>query len=292
IDLARPVPVVPERAASPRAQALLDRITRDFPACAQPMLTAGARRQIEFQDLAYAEDYLARMAAIRELDARHGGESKQWALTCAAARYLATAMAYDDVIRVADLKTRGSRFERVRAEVGAKPDQLVYTTEFMHPRLEEICGTLPAGLGRWLERSKAFGGFVERRLGKGRRMQSGTLGGFLMLYALAGMRRFRRRTLRHQIESEGLKQWLDLIASLAPRDYDLAVETVNCRRLVKGYSDTHARGGGKYRQLLAAASKLAGRPDAAASLRALRQAALADEKCGPMERQLAEKLAA
>ena len=150
-------------------------------------------------------------------------------------------MAYDDVIRVADLKTRATRFERVRQEVGARPDQLVYTTEFMHPRLEEICGTLPAGLGRWLENSKAFGGFVERRLGKGRRMRSGTLGGFLMLYALAGMRRFRRATLRHQIEKAGLEQWLDLVARLAPQDYALAVETVNCRRLVKGYSDTHAR---------------------------------------------------
>jgi len=255
------------------------------------MLVAGVRRQIEFQDLAYAQDYLARMQAIRELDARHGGEARQWALTSAAARYLATAMAYDDVIRVADLKTRGSRFERVRSEVGAKPDQLVYTTEFMHPRLEEICGTLPAGLGRWLEQSKGFGGFVERRLGKGRRMQSGTLGGFMMLYLLAGMRRFRRRTLRHQIESAALTQWLDLVASLAPRDYDLAVETVNCRRLVKGYSDTHVRGGGKYRQLIAAAAQLAGRPDAAASLRSLREAALADEKCGPMERQLVDVLA-
>jgi indolepyruvate ferredoxin oxidoreductase beta subunit len=74
-------------------------------------------------------------------------------------------MAYDDVIRVADLKTRGARFDRVRSEVGARPGQLVDTTEFMHPRLEEICGTLPARLGRWLEGSKAFGGFVERRLG-------------------------------------------------------------------------------------------------------------------------------
>ena len=83
-------------------------------------------------------------------------------------------------------------------------------------------------------------------------MRSGTLGGFLMLYALAGMRRFRRATLRHQIEKAGLEQWLDLVARLAP-DYALAVETVNCRRLVKGYSDTHVRGGGKYRQLLAAA---------------------------------------
>jgi indolepyruvate ferredoxin oxidoreductase beta subunit len=292
IDLERPVPALPETAASPRTQALLDTIKRDFPACAQPMLAAGVRRQIEFQDLAYAAEYLRRMKAIRDLDAAHGGEARQWALTCAAARYVATAMAYDDVIRVADLKTRATRFDRVRQEVGARPDQLVYTTEFMHPRLEELCGTLPAGLGRWLENSKAFGGFVERRLGHGRRMQSGTLGGFLMLYTLAGMRRFRRSTLRHQAEATGLEQWLDLIARLAPRDYALAVETVNCRRLVKGYSDTHVRGGGKYRQLIAAAAKLAGRPDAAASLRALRQAALADEKCGPMDRQLAEKLAA
>jgi indolepyruvate ferredoxin oxidoreductase beta subunit len=162
----------------------------------------------------------------------------------------------------------------------------------MHPRLEEICGTLPAGLGRWLENSKSFGGFVERRLGHGRRMQSGTLGGFLMLYTLAGMRRFRRSTLRHQAEAAGLAQWLDLIARLVPRDYALAVETVNCRRLVKGYSDTHVRGGGKYRQLIAAAEQLAGRPDAAETLRSLRETALANEKCGPMERQLAEKLAA
>ncbi|WZB70104.1 DUF6537 domain-containing protein [Achromobacter xylosoxidans] len=72
-------------------------------------------------------------------------------------------------------------------------------------------------------------------------MRSGTLGGFLMLYALAGMRRFRRATLRHQIEKAGLEQWLDLVARLAPQDYALAVETVNCRRLVKGYSDPPAR---------------------------------------------------
>ncbi len=291
IDLSRPVPAVPERAASPRAQALLDVIRRDFPSCAQPLLVAGVQRQIEFQDPAYAEEYLRRVKALRDLDERHGGEAGQWALTEAAARYVATAMAYDDVIRVADLKTRGSRFERVRGEVGAQPGQLVYTTEFVHPRLEEICGTLPAVLGRWLEGSRTFGGFVQRRLAKGRRLQSGTLGGFLMLYALAGMRRLRRRTLRHQAEMASLKQWLDLVARLAPQDYALAVETLKCRRLVKGYSDTHARGGGKFRVLLDAAARLAGRPDAAATLRELRETALANEKCGPLERLAAEKLA-
>ena len=66
---------------------------------------------------------------------------------------IARAMAYDDVIRVADLKTRDSRFARVRAEVAAKPDQIVYATEFMHPRMEEVCGTLAGRARLWIEAS-------------------------------------------------------------------------------------------------------------------------------------------
>lgn len=291
IDTRRPVPPVPLSAAHPRVQALLDRVQTGFPAEAQPTLAAGLRRLIDYQDLDYAAQYLEHLAAVRQLDVQYGGEKAGWALTCAAAQYVAVAMSYDDVIRVADLKTRGTRFARVRSEVGARQDQLVYTTEFMHPRLEEICGTLPAGLGRWLEDSPAFGGFVARRLGKGRRLSSSTLLGFLSLYALAGLRRWRRHTLRHQAEAESLRQWLELIGRIVPHDYALAVETVLCRRLVKGYSDTHVRGAGKYRTLLAAAEGLLGRPDAAATLRALRETALAEVQCTPLERQAAEALA-
>ena len=69
-----------------------------------------------------------------------------------AAKHVAVAMAYDDVIVVADLKTRAKRFQRVREEVLAEPDQLVYTTEYMHPRAEEVVpGLLPARLGAWIE---------------------------------------------------------------------------------------------------------------------------------------------
>ena len=225
IDLSRPVPAAPEQAASARTQPLLDMIRRDFPACAQPMLTAGVRRQLEFQDLAYAREYLERMKALRDLDARHGGEARQWELTCAAARYLATAMAYDDVIRVADLKTRATRFERVRQEVGARPDQLVYTTEFMHPRLEEISAPARrAGpLAGKLRPSAASSSAAWARAAA---CAAARWAASLMLYALAGMRRCRA-TLRHQIEKAGLEQWLDLVARLAPQDYALAVETVN-----------------------------------------------------------------
>ena len=57
----------------------------------------------------------------------------------------------------------------------------------------------------------------------------------------------------------------------------LAAEIVNCRRLIKGYADTRARGGAKFDKVLAALPMLEGRADAADWLRRLREAALRDE---------------
>ena len=289
IDTSRPAPVVPERVANPQVQKLLDKVKAEFPPVAHGMLVAGLRRLIDYQDVAYAAEYLQKCGELRALDERNGGEAKGWALTQAAAHRVAVAMSYDDVIRVADLKTRGSRFERVKQEVGAKADQLVYTTEFMHPRLEEICGTLPAGLGRWLENSKGIGGFVKRKMEHGRRVQTGTLTWFIALYALAGMRRFRRSLLRHQIETAQQKEWLDRVVRLVGKgDYELAVETLHCRRIVKGYSGTHDRGDKRFAALMKAADELAGKPQAADTLRRLREAALADEEGKALDAQLAQ----
>ena len=56
-------------------------------------------------------------------DREAGGEARGWDFTLQAAKYLANAMAYDDVTRVADLKTRGTRFERIRKDVRAADGQ-------------------------------------------------------------------------------------------------------------------------------------------------------------------------
>src|SRR3546814_10342728 len=85
--------------------------------------------------------------------------------------------------------------------------------------------------------------------GKGRFVNSGTLHGFLTLYCLAGLRRFRRGTLRHRTETAAMRQWLALVGDTVHHDYDLAVQVVNCRRFVKGYSDTLQRGNSKYKRL-------------------------------------------
>jgi indolepyruvate ferredoxin oxidoreductase, beta subunit len=247
--------------------ALVER-ARKLPEPAHGMVAAGLVRVVDFQDVAYGCEYLDHVEAFAEMSSN--------ALTAAAAKHIARAMAYDDVIRVANLKTRDSRFARVRAEVAAKPDQIVYATEFMHPRMEEVCGTLPAGLGLWIETRPRVLGILRRVVDHGRRVRTGTIGWFLALYLLAGLRRFRRGTLRHRRERAHIEAWLERARTVARRDVALAVEIFEARRLVKGYSDTHDAGEGKFSRLMAMADRLDGRIDAAEWMRRLRQAALAD----------------
>jgi hypothetical protein len=173
------------------------------------------------QDPAYAGEYLERVAALYRSDQANGGAAKAYAFTAAAAKYVAVAMAYDDVIRVADLKTRASRYERVLGENSVGDGQIVYTTEYMHPRLEEVAGTMPAPLGRFLESNPTLFGWAFR---KGRRVRSGTIHWFLMLYVLAAFKRIRRRTLRHQREMAHLEKWLAVAVAQLAHNYDVAVE--------------------------------------------------------------------
>lgn len=259
-----------ERADLARA---LQRVDSEFPGQAREMLRHGLARLVDYQDVAYAHEYLDHVARLRALD----DDAHGFALTAEAARQIAVAMSYDDVIRVAGLKTRGTRRARVQAEVGARPDQIVGTTEFFHPRLAEVCATLPASLGRAVEGSALASRLVGALFARGRRIRTHTLRGYLLLYALAGLRRYRRQLLRHAREQAHMAEWLALAEGCARKDYALALEIIKCRRLVKGYSDTHARGVGKFAKVTSALALLAGRADAAAWIRRLREAALADE---------------
>ena len=99
---------------------------------------------------------------------------------------------------------------------------------------------------------------------------------FVVLHLLGGMKFWRRRTLRHAQEQAHLDAWLRTALGYMPQ-YDLAVEVVKCRRLVKGFSDTHARSLSKFDRVLEAVNLVSGREDAADWARRLREAALKDE---------------
>jgi indolepyruvate ferredoxin oxidoreductase, beta subunit len=108
---------------SPAQRAMTERVRSVFPAETHPILEEGVARTADFQDRRYADLYLDRLEPVLRLDREHGGAAAGYQLTSETGRFLALWMSYEDVIRVADLKSRRSRFERVRAEVQARPDE-------------------------------------------------------------------------------------------------------------------------------------------------------------------------
>jgi len=273
---------LPERAASDAVQPLLARIRAQFPHAAWDWLGEGLARVVDWQDVAYGTEYLDRVARFASRDDAERGH----ALTIEAARWIAVAMSYDDVIRVADLKTRAERAARVRREIGASDGDVVGSEEYFHPRLPEVMGVLPNGIASWLDRSPRLTAWLAPRLDRGRRIHTHTMRGHLQLRLVAGMRRWRRGNRRHTEETAHLHTWLDAVERALTRDYALAVELLRCRRLIKGYSDTHARGSGRFDRLLRAATLLSDREDAGPSLATLREAALRDAEGQALDQAL------
>jgi indolepyruvate ferredoxin oxidoreductase beta subunit len=271
--------------APPALRDLLAAADRDYAGESRPLVRAGIERLNDYQDLAYAQDYLARLKRFREIEQQVGDGSGR--LLAETARQLALAMAYEDTIRVADLKIRASRFARVREEVQVKDGQILEIAEFFHPRPQEIADTLPAPLGRWLLRTDWVRALLERLTRKGKIIKTTSLSGFLMLYLLSKLRVLRRRSLRFVEEDAALASWLDLTAQTARADYALALQVARMRNLVKGYGDTHARGRAKFEKLGALVPGLRERGNGAPLLEGLIKAALADENGLALEKAMA-----
>jgi indolepyruvate ferredoxin oxidoreductase beta subunit len=270
-------------ARSPRAPERFRARLASFPERARLTITHGVERLVDYQDDAYAHAYLTRVERLAALDSRASADAK---LTEAVARGLALWMSFEDTMRVAQLKTRPERVAAIEQRLRVRPDQLAEVNEFLRPRVEEICGTLPAGVGRRLLASPSWRRRIERHTA-GRCIRTSTITGFMMMKTLASLRRWRRGTLRYVNEQAHIEDWLNTVAALAPVDYDLAVELARCQQLVRGYGDTHERGFGNHQRIAHAARALAGRTDAAATVGRLRRAAAADDRGTALDRELA-----
>jgi indolepyruvate ferredoxin oxidoreductase beta subunit len=243
------------------------------------MTNLGHARVREYQDDAYGQLYLQRLAAVeaaeRQADPQgaHGS-----AITEEAARWLALWMAFDDIVRVADLKSRASRWQRVRGEVKASNDDLVKLYDHFKPGVPEFAALLPE---RWAGKLLAWD---RGRTARGLQpwampLKVGTHGivGMLALRTLASLKWLRPRGSRYAQEQSMIERWLRGITESTARDWRLGHEIAQCGRLIKGYGSTNERG---KENLLHVLDHLAQGPDAAKAadaIRAARQAALADE---------------
>lgn len=257
------------RPQGPKGEALAARIEAELPKPVRQIALQGALRTLDYQDARYADQYLDSLAAFVTLD----DEGHRYALTEEVARQLALQMAYEDTIRVAELKTRRERFERIRAQIAAEEDQPFRVVEYFHPRLEELCDTLPVFVGAVILNSTVLRRLLAPLFRKGRNIKTTSISGFLFLHMLSRMKRFRRGTHRYGKQVLLIRDWLDRVTAAARNDYDYGLAVARCIEIVRGYGDTYERGLSRY---LIAVDAPCGTRNADA-VRRLHRAALADE---------------
>ena len=256
---------------------------RRLPPETQEILDLGVARLKDYQDDAYAALYLERVRSLGDADPKLIGEF---------GRHLALWMSYEDIIRVADLKTRRTRFERVRREAGAKDGEPVVVVDYLKPGIEEFASLLPPGFGRrllaWAERRGKLDAY-----NVGMHVKTSGVAGFLLVRALAWLKPWRPRSLRYAEEQALIGRWLGAIREAAPRSTALSLEIAECAGLLKGYGETHRRGLANFLAIFDALVEnpaTADPADQAAAIRKACEAALADPEGLALQKDLGKRV--
>ncbi len=207
----------------------------------QELVSLGAARCQDYQDAKYAVAYrqLLNQAVPEFMDSEITAQA--WS---EAARHLALWMCYEDVIRVADLKTRSDRFARVRSEAQASADEVVHVTEHFKPGIDEVASVLPYALGQ-----KLLAWAVKHKKDKfhvGMHIRSTSLWGYLVLRFMANMRPMRRSSLRYKQEHAAMNAWWSALQVLTPKSAAMGLALAGLPQVLKGYGETQKRGHENY----------------------------------------------
>ena len=252
--------------------------SRPIPQAPAPPKRAAELKEVMDLGLARLRDYQGDSYARLFQERVHPFENGDPLLAAEVARQLALWMSYEDIIRVADLKTRASRFERVRKEAGAKDGEPVVVIDYLKPGVEEVASLLPNFLGQKLF-SWAEGRGKLDAYNVGMHVKTSGVFGYLMVRSLAWLKPWRPHSYRFQEEQKLIERWLALVREAAARSAPLALEIAACATLLKGYGETHRRGKANFLAILDALVENPATADPAEQAKAIRkarEAALAD----------------
>lgn len=259
--------------------ALPAEVATQFPAVLHPLMSLAHQRLVEYQGPAYARLYVQRLERLRRAEAR--SKDATYPVTAEASRWLALWMAFDDIVRVADLKSRASRWTRVAQEVKAQEGDVLKVYDHFKPGVPELAALLPQGLAnrllRW-DRARVARGQAPWALPL--KVARHALWGMLSLRLLASLRVLRPYGSRYATEQALIEEWLGGIEAGTRLSPALGLELARCGQLIKGYGSTNERGKDNLlhilRHVCGPASKVPVAEQAEAVAR-VRQAALQDE---------------
>ena len=251
----------------------------------------GYSRLCDYQSKVYADLYLSRLQQVLQAEEQadathvHGYQTSR-----ETARWLALWMAFDDIVRVADLKSRASRWQRVAREVKLQEDDLLHLYDHFKPGVPEFAALLPSWLAtplqRW-DKRRALSGQSPWALPL--KIGTHSVMGMLALRTLASFKWLRPFGSRFHTEQADISQWLQAVCMGLQQDWSLGHEVAMCGRLIKGYGSTNERGRHNLQHILTHLAASLVHTDAAwrsTAVAQAREAALQDEAGTAMDAKL------
>lgn len=231
---------------------------------------------VDYQGTAYAQLYVDR---LRRFIGRNGVDD---AMLTEIARLMAVRMSYDDVIRIARLKLAGLA-DRSRTQ-----PRSVDVRKF---RLDELVSVLPAVIAEYLLDALEWAGWNHRNVKL--RFNSKNWFGILRLKMGAGLRRWRRYSVRYAKERVWVERWLHMIDRSLTRQPAAASEIVQTATMIHGYGDVYRQGMADWNAIIDGLAKptfdgALDLPDLAGAVVEARAAALPDPRQAALKRKIAE----
>ncbi len=215
-----------------------------LPLSVQQLVTLGIERTAEYQNVSYASSYTERVINVAKAERLSAsGEAGDFGVTAEVARYLALWMCFDDIVKVARLKSKSDRINRIRQDLKADHEDVVHVYDFLKPGIPEVAGLLPPFLAAPLmlyHRRRVESG--KRALSFPMKLRASSVFGYGLFRLLGSFKWLRTFGSRFKEEQQLIEQWLRGVTASFAESTRVAFEVARSGRLIKGYGSTNERG--------------------------------------------------
>ena len=232
---------------------------------------------IDYQGPSYAHLYVDR---LRRFVGKQGVDD---AMLTDIARLMAVRMAYEDPIRIAQLK-----LTELDQASGNPARPAVDVRKFT---LEELIGALPAAIAEYVLDALDWAGWTNKRVSI--RFSTASRFGIRRLKIEAGLRRWRLLSVRYGKERVWVERWLHMIDRSLTKQPQAAPAIVQTATMIEGYGDVYRQGLADWNAIIDGLVKptfdgVLALSDLGNAVTEARAAALPDPRQAALKRKIAE----
>jgi hypothetical protein len=246
-----------------------------LPDGALPVVSDGIHLLMDYQGAAYAKLYVERLGRFV------GRQDVDATMFCEIARLMAIRMAYEDAIRIAQLKLAEFR----------DGDGQVRSTDIRKFRFDELVDALPAVAAEPVLMVLDKVGWAHRRVS----IPFSTLSqwGIRRLRVEAWLRRWRLFSIRYGEERNWVERWLHMISRSLAKQPKATSAIVQTATMVEGYGDRYRQGLADWHAIIDGLAKptfdgVLPLADLAGAVAEARAAALPDPRQAALKRAIAQ----